>query len=181
MTHYEILDCKKLKLLMCTLASFQTLILQNCPELLFPVAGLPSTLNSLVVHNCKKLTPQVEWGLHRLASLTDFRISGGCEDLESFPKESLLPSTLTSLQISGLPNLRSLDGKGLQLLTSVRNLEINDCVKLQSLTAEGLPSSLSFLKISNSPLLKHQYEFWKGEDWHYISHIPCIVIDDQVL
>ncbi|KAL6329467.1 hypothetical protein AAG906_021162 [Vitis piasezkii] len=114
LTHYEILDCKKLKLLMCTLASFQTLILQNCPELLFPVAGLPSTLNSLVVHNCKKLTPQVEWGLHRLASLTDFRISGGCEDLESFPKESLLPSTLTSLQISGLPNLRSLDGKGLR-------------------------------------------------------------------
>ena len=166
---------------MCTLASFQTLILQNCPELLFPVAGLPSTLNSLVVHNCKKLTPQVEWGLHRLASLTDFRISGGCEDLESFPKESLLPSTLTSLQISGLPNLRSLDGKGLQLLTSVRNLEINDCAKLQSLTAEGLPSSLSFLKISNCPLLKHQYEFWKGEDWHYISHIPCIAIDDQVL
>ena len=181
LTHYEILDCKKLKLLMCTLASFQTLILQNCPEFLFPVAGLPSTLNSLVVHNCKKLTPQVEWGLHRLASLTDFRISGGCEDLESFPKESLLPSTLMSLQISGLPNLRSLDGKGLQLLTFVRNLEINDCAKLQSLTAEGLPSSLSFLKISNCPLLKHQYEFWKGEDWHYISHIPRIVIDDQVL
>ncbi|KAJ9687388.1 hypothetical protein PVL29_016038 [Vitis rotundifolia] len=162
LTHYDILDCKKLKLLMCTLASFQTLILQNCPELLFPVGGLPSTLNSLVVHNCKKLTPQVEWGLHRLASLTDFRISGGCEDLS-------------------LPNLRSLDGKGLQLLTSVRNLEINDCAKLQSLTAVGLPSSLSFLKISNCPLLKHQYEFWKGEDWHYISHIPFIVIDDQVL
>ncbi|KAL6312087.1 hypothetical protein AAG906_015481 [Vitis piasezkii] len=181
LTHYEILDCKKLKLLMCTLASFQRLILQNCPELLFPVGGLPSTLNSLVVHNCKKLTPQVEWGLHRLASLTDFRISGGCEDLESFPKESLLPSTLTSLQISGLPNLRSLDGKGLQLLTSVQNLEINDCAKLQSLTADGLPSSLSFLKISNCPWLKRQYEFWKGEDWHYISHIPRIVIDDQVL
>ncbi|KAL6329548.1 hypothetical protein AAG906_022099 [Vitis piasezkii] len=132
LTHYEILDCKKLKLLMCTLASFQTLILQNCPELLFPVAGLPSTLNSLVVHNCKKLTPQVEWGLHRLASLTDFRISGGCEDLESFPKESCCP------QLSRLSRSQVFQISGL-------------------LMARGLVAHFQL------PLLKHQYEFWKGK------------------
>ncbi|KAJ9687396.1 hypothetical protein PVL29_016046 [Vitis rotundifolia] len=118
--------------------------------------GLPSNLTSLFIKNCDKLTSQVEWGLQGLPSLT-------------------------SLEISGLPNLMSLDGMGLQLLTSLRKLQICDGPKLQSLTEERLPTSLSFLTIRNCPLLKDRCKFWTGEDWHLIAHIPHIVIDDQVL
>ena len=181
LTHHEIFDCKNLKSLMCTLASFQTLVLQNCPALSFPFEGLASSVNSLRINNCNKLTPQVGWGLQGLASLTHFNISGGCQDLDSFPKECLLPSTLTSLQISGLPNLKSLDSKGFHLLTCLQTLQIMDCPMLQYFPEEGLPTSISFLKISNCPSLKHRCQFWKGDYWHHIAHIPHIVVDNQVL
>ncbi|KAL6328703.1 hypothetical protein AAG906_003389 [Vitis piasezkii] len=102
-----------------------------------------SNLTSLLVINCEKFRSQMELGLQGLASLRHFSIQSECEDLELFPKECLLPSTLTSLHISGLPNLKSLDSKGLQLLTTLQKLEISDCPKLQSLTEEGLPTSLS--------------------------------------
>ena len=107
------------------------------------------------ITNCDKFTSQVEWDLQGLASLP-------------------------SLKISGLPNLRSLNSLELQLLTSLQKLEIHDCPKLQSLTEELLPTSLSVLTIQNCPLLKGQCKFWTGEDWHHIAHIPYVVTNDQV-
>ncbi|CBI23836.3 unnamed protein product, partial [Vitis vinifera] len=155
-SRYSIFNCENLKSLLHNAACFQSLVLEDCPELIFPIQGLPSNLTSLFIRNCDKLTSQVEWGLQGLPSLT-------------------------SLTISGLPNLMSLDGMGLQLLTSLRKLQICDGPKLQSLTEERLPSSLSFLTIRDCPLLKDRCKFWTGEDWHLIAHIPHIVIDDQVL
>ena len=157
-SRFSIYNCKNLKSLLHNAACFQSLTLGGCPELIFPVQGLQG-----------------------LASLRHFSIRGGCEDLELFPKECLLPSTLTSLKISHLPNLRSLDSKGLQLLTTLQKLEISDCPKLQSLTEERLPTSLSFLTIENCPLLKDRCKVGTGEDWHHIAHIPHIMIDDQLL
>ncbi|XP_034701770.1 putative disease resistance RPP13-like protein 1 [Vitis riparia] len=135
--NYEISRCRKLKLLAHTLSSLQQLSLLDCPELLFQRDGLPSNLCQLQISSCNQLTSQVDWGLQRLASLTKFRISGGCQDMESFPKESLLPSTLSSLNIYGLPNLKSLDSKGLQQLTSLTTLSISKCPKFQSFGEEG--------------------------------------------
>ncbi|KAL6329436.1 hypothetical protein AAG906_020869 [Vitis piasezkii] len=155
-SQYSIFRCENLKSLLHNAVCFQSLVLRDCPELIFPIQDLPSNLTSLSIKNCDKLTSQVEWGLQGLPSLT-------------------------SLTISGLPNLMSLDGMGLQLLTSLRKLQICDGPKLQSLTEERLPSSLSFLTIRDCPLLKDRCKFWTGEDWHLIAHIPHIVIDDQVL
>ncbi|RVW30526.1 putative disease resistance RPP13-like protein 1 [Vitis vinifera] len=135
--------CKNLKSLLHKAPCFQSLGLEACPELTFPIQGLPSNLTSLLVINCEKFRSQMELGLQGLTSLRHFSILSECEDLELFPKECLLPSTLTSLHISHLPNLKSLDSKGLQLLTTLQKLEISDCPKLQSLTEEGLPTSLS--------------------------------------
>ena len=87
--YYSIHECRKLKLLAVqahtlSLSSLGSLSLGDCPELLFQRDGLP--LRRLEISSCDQLTSnQVDWGLQRLASLTNFTISGGCQDLESFP------------------------------------------------------------------------------------------------
>ena len=177
----EICSCKSLKSLLPNAACFQSLRLFFCPKL---IQGLPSNLTSLSIVDCDKFTSQMELSLQGLASLRHFSIiflRSGCECLKVFPKECLLPSTLTSLTIKGLPNLKSLDSKGLQLLTSLQDLHVSYCPKLQSFTEGSLPASLSSLTISYCPLLKDRCKFGKGKYWHHIAHVPRILIDDQLL
>ena len=86
------------------------------------------------------------WGLQRLVSLRTFQIYGGSEDvLETVLKEQLLPTTLHTLEIHGMKSLKSLEGEGLQHLTSLQKLEIRWCDSLEFLPKEGLAgiSSLS--------------------------------------
>ncbi|KAJ9685216.1 hypothetical protein PVL29_017301 [Vitis rotundifolia] len=142
----SIIRCSKLRSLAHTHSSIQELHLSDCPELLFQREGLPSNLRKLVIYNCNQLTPQVEWGLQRLTSLTDFKIIGGCEDVV-FPKECLLPSSLTSLEIVELPNLKSLDSGGLQQLTSLLKLEIRNCPELQFSTGSVLQHLISLKEL----------------------------------
>ena len=175
----SISHCKNLKSLLPNAACFQSLELDACPELIFPIQGLPSNLTSLSISDYDKFTSQIELGLQGLASLRRFSISSRCECLKVFPKEGLLPSNLTSLTISNTPNLKSLDSKGLQLLTSLQLLNVCNCPNLKSLTEERLPTSLSSLIVSNCPLLKDRCRFGKGKDWHHIAHIPHIWIDGQ--
>ena len=168
--YYLINDCSKLKLLKLQGDTIPTLMqglrLIGCPQLLFHKDGLTSNLCELEISDCDQLTPQVDWDLQRLASLTRLMISGGCQNLESFPEEHLLPSTLTTLQISGFPNLKCLNGSGLQQLTSLKYLSIGDCPelqfipqycpRLQSLTESGLQhlTSLECLTIEGCPKLQ---------------------------
>ncbi|KAB1669429.1 hypothetical protein ES319_1Z045200v1 [Gossypium barbadense] len=65
-----------------------------------------------------------------------------------------------------------LEYKGFQHLTSLCNLLIWDCPKLQSMPPNMLPPSLSRLYIIQCPLLEERYEKEKGKDWANISHIP---------
>ncbi|KAJ9685229.1 hypothetical protein PVL29_017308 [Vitis rotundifolia] len=201
----EIYRCSKLRSLAHTHSSIQELNLRDCPELLFQREGLPSNLRQLEIKSCNQLTPQVEWGLQRLTSLTDFTINGGCEDIELFPNECLLPSSLTYLKIDELTNLKSLDSGGLQQLTSLEWLSIENCPMLQSLTKAGLqhltslktlgiydcrklkyltkerlPDSLSILVINECPLLEKRCQFEKGEEWRYIDHIPKCYINRSI-
>ena len=167
--------CKNLKSLRHNTACFQPLTLEDCPELIFSIQGLPSNLtSSLSISNCDKFTSRMELNLQGLASLRHFSTRSDCECLKAFSNQGLLPSTLTSLGISGL-----LDSKGLQLLTSRQHLHVRNCPNLQSLTEEWLPTSLSSLTIRNCPLLKDCSKFEEGKEWHPIAHIP--VIDDQLL
>ncbi|TXG55928.1 hypothetical protein EZV62_017241 [Acer yangbiense] len=151
-------NCKNLKQLpgqLHELKFLQSLFINECPELdSIPDGGLPSSLNLLRISSCHKLTPGLQWGLHQLNTFSRIEIEGGCRDLESFPEQNLLPRNLNSLQISRFPNLKILNYKGLKHLTSLQTLKINSCDKLQSLPKEGLPSSLSYLYISDCPLLK---------------------------
>ncbi|KAK1551967.1 hypothetical protein Q3G72_008078 [Acer saccharum] len=177
-------NCKKLKQLpgqLHRLTSLQSLFMKECPELdSIPVGGLPSSLNLLRISSCHKLTPCLQWGLHQLNKFIRFEIEGGCRDLESFPEQNLLPRNLNSLQISRFPNLKVLNYEGLQHLTSLQTLKINSCDKLQFLPEEGLPSSLSYLYISDCPLLKSKLQNRRGSEWFKIAHIPHIQIDGKL-
>ncbi|KAG5531051.1 hypothetical protein RHGRI_025866 [Rhododendron griersonianum] len=181
--------CEKLKALpeqMHTLLpSLQNLYLFNCLEIeSFPEGGLPSKLRCLLIANCKKLVGgRRDWGLQRLPSLTQFALAGEPEDVvESFPDERLLlPSTLTYLMIATMPNLKSLNSRGLQLLGSLKRMEIYNCSQLQSLPEEGLPTSLFALKFWDCPLLKPRCRMEEGEDWHKIARVPVVSIDGEAI
>ena len=154
--YFTISGCSKLRSLALTHSSVEVLRLSNCPELMFRREILPSKLRELEIGNNTQLTPQVEWGLQRLTSLTNIAIDGGCEDMKLFPKDYLLPSSLTSLSICNLPNLKSLHSGGLQQLTSLEKLRISRCPKLQFLTEASLQHliSLKYLEISRCPMLQ---------------------------
>ncbi|KAJ9685832.1 hypothetical protein PVL29_017768 [Vitis rotundifolia] len=149
-------SCSKLRSLAHKHSSIQKLRLWDCPELLFQRAGLPSNLCELKFRRCNKLMPQVDWGLQRLTSLTRLRMVGGCEGVELFPEECLLPSSLTSLEIEELPNLKSLDSGGLQQLTSLLKLKIINCPELQFSIGSVLQHliSLTELQIDRCPNLQ---------------------------
>ncbi|KAL4600748.1 hypothetical protein ACB092_11G221100 [Castanea dentata] len=173
LTEMEVFSCKKLKSLpegmVTLLPSLSSLQLYKCPELdSFPKDGLPSNLKALTIQYCEKLLS---------CRKEDFIIWSKCEELESFPKEALLPPTLTNFSISSFPNLKSLNGKGFQHLTSLQSLMIWSCYKLQCLPEQGLPTSLSVLQIFGYPLLNQQCEKETGKDWLKIAHIPYIEID----
>nr|KYP60490.1 Putative disease resistance RPP13-like protein 1 [Cajanus cajan] len=146
----------------------------------------------------------------RLTSLSHLRIEGGGEAdvVNIMLKEPLLPTSLqglylqwldglkclgmegkglqhlTSLQslsLWGLDELKSWEGNGLQHLTSLRYLEIGYCGSLESLPEDHLPSSFEFLTIRNCPLLEERYQNQKGKYWSKIAHIPSISIKDEVI
>ncbi|KAF3957221.1 hypothetical protein CMV_017746 [Castanea mollissima] len=72
----------------------------------------------------------------------------------SFPDEALLPPSLIRFSILTFQNLKLLNSKGLQHLSSLQELSINRCNNLVSLPEEGWPASLSFLYIDNCCKLK---------------------------
>ena len=173
-------NCTNLKELpeqLHTLNSLESMFINNCPELVsLSERGLPSNPSSLCITFCEKLELGMEWGLHRLESLSRLEIEGGCKNVESFPEEKLLPRNLSFLRISRLLNLKYLDYRGLQHLTTLKTLEISYCNQLQSLPEEGLPSSLSILSIKECSLLKPKLQNKMGKAWSKISRISCIFV-----
>ncbi|XP_024031054.1 putative disease resistance RPP13-like protein 1, partial [Morus notabilis] len=75
-------------------------------------------------------------------------ISGRYENVTKFP-ETLLPTTLTSLYIERLENLKVLNGEGFEHLTSLKVLMIEDCKELQCFPGEMLPTSLTTLDLES--------------------------------
>ncbi|RYQ86587.1 hypothetical protein Ahy_B10g106247 [Arachis hypogaea] len=163
------------------LPSLKELQVWSCPEIKsLPNGGLPINLKSFKIRDCDNLfARRLDWNMSCLASLEHFSVEGKCEDVESFPEEGLLPSTLTQLEIQGLSNLKTLDMKGLQNLTSLKKIQILDCCKLESLGEGGtLPLSAVDLDIWKCPLLKEQ---WQRENKPNISGNHGIWICDQYI
>ncbi|CAL5379418.1 unnamed protein product [Camellia sinensis] len=99
----------------------------------------------------------LEWGLHKLSSLTRLDLHGGgwpSGDTVSFPEEGMfLPTSLITLSICWFPNLERLSNEKFQNLTSLETLHILFCPKLASFPKEGLPPSLLHLSIYDCPKL----------------------------
>ncbi|GMI83383.1 hypothetical protein like AT3G14470 [Hibiscus trionum] len=182
LTSLTLWNCTTLKSLpeqMCSLfPSLQHLSIRYCPEIeSFPEEGLSSKLKTFEIGRTDKLIASMmrrSCGLQTLPSLRGFELSGAEVEIECFPDEHMLPSSLTSLTISDLPNLKFLDNKAFQHLTSLRELIIDSCPKLQSMLEKSLLTSLSYLSINNCPLLRKRCKKEKGKDWPNISHIPVI-------
>ncbi|KAK8665365.1 hypothetical protein V6N13_005534 [Hibiscus sabdariffa] len=191
LTDLELESCTSLKSLPeqmnSVFPSLESLEIRSCPEIeFFPKAGLPSKLKSIGIHDSEKLMGSMisrrrEWSLQTLPSLTSFTFRDTELEMECFPDEHMLPSSLTSLSLVSLGNLERLERKGLQHLTSLSQLRIRHCPKLDSMPAKMLLPSLSLLYIENCPLLKEHCQKEKGRDWPSITHIPFIEIEDELM
>ncbi|VVA39449.1 PREDICTED: putative disease resistance [Prunus dulcis] len=182
LTQLEFSRCKKLKSLperIHTFTALERLWIRNLQNLesIAEDGGLPPNLQHFRIENCERLRASsssvgdyCNWGLQALVSLTEFTIHGRGSDeiLETLLKQQLLPTTLRR--------------EALQHLTSLQRLEIRCCDNLQFLPEEGLPPSLSYLKIFRCSGLEKRYQNKTGQDhWDSISHIPCIWINDEVI
>lgn len=155
-------SCSNLKSLPENMRSFlpslEKLSIFHCPRLeSFPAGGLPSKLEGLAIWGCDKLVAGcTQWDLQSLHVLSRFSIAES-DVLECFPEETLLPSSLTHLEIRTQKNLKSLNYKGLKHLTSLRELTIMNCMEV-SMPEEGLPPSISSVTIWQCPLLEKECE-----------------------
>ncbi|KDP40505.1 hypothetical protein JCGZ_24504 [Jatropha curcas] len=175
LTCLTLFNCLKLnslpEFMQSLLPSLMELSIFGCPEVeSFPEGGLPSKLQSLFIGRCKKLIDgRWQWDLQKLPSLSVFSISF-YNNMESFPEETLLPLSLTHLTISSLENLKSLNYKELQHLTSLTELDIHSCPKLQSMPEKGLPSRLELIRIDGCHQLFTGSKLWNLQMLQYLTH-----------
>ncbi|KAJ1388215.1 P-loop containing nucleoside triphosphate hydrolase [Sesbania bispinosa] len=185
--HFHVSSCNKLHSLpqlINTLTGLQKLEIHGLPNLQsFAKEGLPINLRKLDVGNHGGNTAITKWSLERLTCLSVLEIRGD-DIVNALMKMKvampLLPISLVTLCIADLNDIKSLDGKWLQHLTSLQNLEISRSPNLTLLPEEGLPPSLSVLSIQNCPLLKASCQRKRGKEWPKIAQIPCIIIRDQM-
>ncbi|KAJ0092671.1 hypothetical protein Patl1_26821 [Pistacia atlantica] len=141
------------------------------------------SLQSLTIELLPKLV-SLPKGLQYVTTLRDLYI-GICDQLGSLSNEDEddddMPwqgfRSLQSLHIYWLPKLVSLP-KGLQYVTTLRDLTIESCHNLTTLPEWiSNSSSLSTLKINDCSKLSKRCRNNMGMDWSKIAHIPNIQID----
>jgi hypothetical protein len=185
LTFFCVEDCESLMSLPnkmhILLPSLKFLHIIDCPRVeSFPEGGLPSNVSYIGVEKCDKLFARRRgWGLQKLPSVRRFVVVGKFEDVESFPEPALLPFGLIYLRIGGFPKMKSVDKRGLQHLTSLQELTVRDCPKLEYVPKEGLPTSLSIIWIIKCPLLRKQWLSKKEKERRKIPDVEHILIDHE--
>ncbi|KAF4362840.1 hypothetical protein F8388_022497 [Cannabis sativa] len=182
LTQLELSNCSKLRFLLdqlpSVLPSLQELLIVDCQELeSLPKFGLPLSLRKLKLVDCYKLiASRKKWNLQALSNLISFELGKyKGEDMVSFLEQGFLPTSLTSLTLTHLSYLKTLDDKGFQELTSLKELRLNECPELETLPVKGLPPSFegtlppsfkSFF-MESCYLLKQKYEWKKEKAYDY--------------
>ena len=180
LTGFSVYNCEKLKSLpyqmRTLLPKLEYLYISNCQQIeWFPGGGMPPTLRTLDLRNCEKLLSGLEW----MDMVTSLNVHGPCDAINSFPKEGLLPPSLTSLSLFDLSSLKTLECKGLLHLSSLQQLQIQNCKKLENIAGESLPVSLLKLSIEGCPLLQKLCHKKDRQIWPKISHVRGIKIDGR--
>ncbi|KAJ0665707.1 putative P-loop containing nucleoside triphosphate hydrolase, leucine-rich repeat domain superfamily [Helianthus annuus] len=176
---WSIWNCENLEsfpdLQLSNLTMLKDMTIFSCPmiDASFPRGLWPPKLVKLTTGGLKK--PISEWGYQNFpASLVHLTLWGE-PDVRNFSQLShLFPSSLTSLYIVRFEKLESLS-MGLQHLTSLQHLEIDNCPKVNDLPESSLHSLLS-LRIWSCPKLEERCEGRGSHYWPLISHIPSIYI-----
>ncbi|XP_025617840.1 putative disease resistance protein At3g14460 [Arachis hypogaea] len=136
----------------------EELDIRNCPKIdCFVEECLPPSLEKVVVIGCEKLARWITSKGLQSEGLTHLWL-GGCFDVNSFPREGCLPSSLESLELWNFPNLETLDSKGLHHLASLKRLAIGDCRKLENVTEEHLLASIANIYIGEECPLRRKLE-----------------------
>ncbi|KAJ0851169.1 putative P-loop containing nucleoside triphosphate hydrolase, leucine-rich repeat domain superfamily [Helianthus annuus] len=176
----NITNCPKLEVSFFgeNLTSLKQLEIRNCPRMDASLPGWvwPPTLQFLTIEKLKK--PFSEWGPQSFpTSLVALELYGGGEDGAGSCSQisHLLPSSLTSLQITEFKNLESVS-MGLQHLTSLHHLTFLNCPKMMDLPEMLLPSLLRLCILGDCPEGLKERCSKKGSYWPLISHIPFIHI-----
>ncbi|CAK8530603.1 unnamed protein product [Lathyrus sativus] len=182
LTSLSVTRCLNLKSLPCHINTLvpklKQMYIHDCPEMeTFPEGGMPPSLRSLRVGNCKKLlrNPSLSF-FDMLSSLSIEDLYNG---VECFPNNgfALLPPSLTNLHLWSMYCVHTLDCRGLLHLTSLQRLTIRYCPKLENMTGERLPASLIELDIIGCPMLGERCLKKHSQIWPKISHIQYIKVD----
>jgi hypothetical protein len=183
--HLTVSECKKLRFLpesMNTLASLQKMEIHDLPNLQsLSMDDFPISLRELSVGNVGGILWNTTW--ERLTSLSVLLIAGD-DIVKALMKTEvpLLPAFLVSLVICGVEDIKCLDGKWLQHLTSLQHFTILEAPKLESLPKAGkFPSSLKVLRVKQCPLLEESLRRKRGKEWRKVAHIPSILIDIEMI
>ncbi|RYR23902.1 hypothetical protein Ahy_B02g057390 [Arachis hypogaea] len=184
LTHLRVTHCSKLEALprdmKSLLPSLHSLHIYCYPNSCRLAEGdLPPNLKKLHVGIGEQQMRDLSW-MPNLDALTHLTIRGReCKNIKSYPEVGSLPHlpSLTTLHIEHFDNMETLECNELLRLTSLQQLIIQKCWKLENMEGEKLPPSLLRLKIEYSGLLGEHCENKHQLIWPKISHIPTIQVD----
>ncbi|MED6182148.1 hypothetical protein PIB30_025865 [Stylosanthes scabra] len=139
------------------------LTLLGCPKIELSATGDPhSSLRSLEISYSEKLVSSAAFMNSQFHGLSHLVIHGDetheSESVKCLPKEGWLPASLESLKLRNIESVETFESKGLLRLTSLKELSIEYCPKLENIEGEKLPASLMRLFIYASPLLGKKCE-----------------------
>ncbi|MED6212045.1 hypothetical protein PIB30_079418 [Stylosanthes scabra] len=171
---------KSMSTLWMAAPQLECLKINGCREMDLSATGNPHcSLRFLQISYYEKLGNSAAFMNSQFHGLTHLRISG--EDDESgkcLPKEGWLPASLECLELVNIDSMETLECKGLAHLTSLKELSIYYCPKLENIDGEKPPASLIELAIIQTPL-GVRCQMKDPQIWSKISHIKEIDVDRE--